>query len=235
MFRYRFLFIFLVVLLALLSACSSNTDQLQSTATTPIEPLATSTIFKSPTSTKTEVPATATPTKVPTETATPLPTATATETPTNTPTLTSTPRPVSSAGFGGDSDSVLIYFIHRGTGGSICGSDSVIAIRSGVKQTGDVAKDIKAGLKKLLSYKGEMLGAYYNPLYRSNMHVKKVTFKQGMLKVYLTGTYVRSGDDCDNTRVRAQVWSTVKQYKDVKSTIIYLNDLLLGDRLANDK
>ena len=74
-------------------------------------------------------------------------------------------------------------------------------------------------------------------VYLSNLEVSNVDFKKyyGEITVDLKGTYVRSGDRCDDSRVRAQVWSTVRQFPEVKKVNIFLNGNLLGDILATGK
>jgi hypothetical protein len=195
---------------------------------TPIPP--TNTLLPTSTSTQTPLPPTDTPTVEPTVTYTPVDT----ETPTSTVTAT---RPVQVIGpglMGATSDTVSIYFIEPGASGSCSGR--IIGVSSGVKISGDIEEDVYNGLAKLLSYKAQWYGTLNNPLYASSMRVKKVDFDSstGAIEVFLAGTYKPSGDPCDNTRVRDQVWTTIRQFRGVKSTIVFLNKLLLGDRLSND-
>jgi len=132
---------------------------------------------------------------------------------------------------------VKIYFIRLKTGGSAGCGDSLIAVSSGVKISGDVAEDVAAGLERLFAVRDKFLGDLYNPLAASNIRVEKVDFERtnGLITVYLRGTYKPSGDACDHTRVKAQVWSTVRQFRAVKLTNIYLNGIPFGDRVSNDK
>ena len=102
-------------------------------------------------------------------------------------------------------------------------------------QTNNIAKDIKAALKELFSYHSEWVGGFYNPLYRSKIRVQSVDFEDGLVTVNLSGTYIMPEDDCDNLRVRAQVWATVRQYPEVKATNIYLGRVPFGDRVSNDR
>jgi hypothetical protein len=76
-----------------------------------------------------------------------------------------------------------------------------------------------------------------NPAYLSNIEIQSVTFKtfSGLVDVQLKGTYVRSGDHCDDWRVREQVWTTIRQFEGVKTVYILLNGNLLGDILATKK
>ncbi len=129
-----------------------------------------------------------------------------------------------------------MYLIQVGTGGSICG-DSAIPVSSGANSTGSVASDVSSALQRLFAIKSEYVGGLLNALFRSNLRVNSVKFnpKNGLITVDLTGTYKPTGDPCDNTRVKAQVWSTVRQFKQVKATNIYLNGIPFGDRVSNDK
>jgi hypothetical protein len=126
--------------------------------------------------------------------------------------------------------------IQEKVGGSICG-DAAVAVSSGVKRSGSVSDDVYNALKQLFSLKSEYVGGLLNPLYRSNLRVNKVDFnsKNGLITVDLTGTYKPTGDDCDNSRVKAQIWQTIRQYREIKATNIYLNGIPFGDRLSNDK
>jgi hypothetical protein len=130
---------------------------------------------------------------------------------------------------------VRIYFVQLETGGSVGCGDSVVAVGSGVKATGDVAKDVKAGLEVLFSNKWDYNGSLYNPLFRSKIKVQNVNFDGDLISVHLSGDYNPSGDDCDNTRVKAQIWSTIRQFRGISQTNIYLYKVPFGDRLSNDK
>jgi hypothetical protein len=130
---------------------------------------------------------------------------------------------------------VKIYFVQLETGGSVGCGDSVVPVGSGVKATGDIAKDVEAGLKVLFSNQWDYNGNLYNPLYRSKISVRYVNYEDGLISVHLGGDYNPSGDDCDNTRVKAQIWSTIRQFRDISRTNIFLNEIPFGDRLSNDK
>ena len=181
-----------------------------------------------PTVTSTPVPPTATLTSEP-STATPLPT----DTPTISPTATS--ASAAAGGLpGGGGDTVRIFFIQEKTGGPICG-DLAIGIGSGVPRSKNTAADLEAALKVLFSYRTEYVAGLYNPLYRSTLSVNQVEFhSSGLVEVWLTGKYERTKDKCDNSRVKAQVWSTVRQFRGVTATNIYLNAVPFGDLVSND-
>jgi hypothetical protein len=132
-------------------------------------------------------------------------------------------------------DPVWIYFIQRNNGGPICGG-SLVAVNSGVSRTGNIAKDIKAGLQVLLSIKSELLGTLYNPLARSSIRVQAVKYDggDGLITVQLVGKYARSDEDCENTYVKSQVWTTIRQFREITATNIYLNRVPFGDLVSND-
>ena len=196
------------------------------TPTATTEPTATLTL--SPSSTPTQPPpaATATETLTPSESPTALPT----EPPTQAANESTPGVPSASKGY------VSMYLIQVGTGGPICG-DSVIPVSSGVESEGSVESDVYNALKQLFSIKSEYVGGFLNSLYRSRLRVNNVKFnsKNGLITVDLQGSYRPTGDPCDSSRVKAQIWSTIRQYKEVKATNIYLDGIPFGDRVSNDK
>jgi hypothetical protein len=131
-------------------------------------------------------------------------------------------------------DAIYLYYILLDSDGPVACGDSLIPLNTGVARSGDVAVDVTLALGRLF-YQREFFGNLYNPLFRSNMSVKSVEFdeKSGLINVYLDGTYVRSGDRCDDRRVRAQVWTTIRQFKQVKTIYILLRSSLLGDLLGS--
>lgn len=229
-----------LLLITILSACAASNSE-----PTPVPPVASPSPTlplpsDTPIPTQTSIP-TATPTETPTATLEPSPTSTSlpTSTETPTPTLTLTPTALSASALlpAASGDVVWIYFIQLNTGGTVGCGDSAVAVGSGVARTGDISDDVKAGLAKLLSISGKYYGTLYNALDPSNIRVESVKFdrKDGLITVNLRGTYKPSGDDCDNTRVKAQIWSTIRQFSGVKMTNIYLNGIPFGDRVSNDK
>ncbi len=116
-----------------------------------------------------------------------------------------------------------------------CG-DSVVPVSSGVPLTGDIAKDVSGALSKLFASKWDYNGNLYNPLFRSTLNVQDVQFDgNGLINVWLSGNYKPSGNACDNTGVKAQIWNTIRQFHKVTRTNIFLNRVPFGDRLSNDK
>ncbi len=130
-------------------------------------------------------------------------------------------------------DAIYLYYIQLNTDGPVACGDSLIPLNTGVARTGDVEADVAVALGRLF-YQREYFGNLYNALFRSNMSVTRVEFEEntGLVNVYLDGTYVRSGDRCDDRRVRAQVWTTIRQFKVIKTVYILLRTSLLGDLLG---
>ncbi len=224
-------------LLILLTGCSSPTQTPPTATVQSIPPTATLLPpTETPLPTQTPLPPTSTPSPTPTEVP---PTATVTETaiPSSTPTVTPTLSATQAGSVlpAASKDIVWIYFIQQGTGGPICG-DTAVPVGSGVEQSGDIEEDLAKALRNLFSYKDDYVGGLYNPLANSNLRVNGVNFNSdnGLMTVDLTGTYKPTGDKCDNTRVKAQVWQTIRQWRAVKATNIYLNGIPFGDRVSND-
>lgn len=129
---------------------------------------------------------------------------------------------------------VNIYFIQPNSGTGTCG-DRVIAVGSGEKISGNIARDVAAGLRKLFSYKQAYYGDLYNSLATSKLRVERVEFnkKSGLIEVYFGGDLDRPRDTCEKARVKAQIWSTIRQFPEVKSTNIFLHRVPLGDLVSN--
>ncbi|MCK4726450.1 MAG: GerMN domain-containing protein, partial [Anaerolineales bacterium] len=168
--------------------------------------------------------------------ATLTPSATATSQPTETPTPSSTATETLKPPTPSGEEAVYVYYIQLETGGPVSCGDSLIRANTGVWRTGDVEADVTTALNRLF-YKREFIGSLYNPIFRSNFQVQSVEFKDfsGYIEVNLVGTYVRSDDRCDDSRVRAQVWTTIRQFAGVKTVKVLLNGNLLGDILATGK
>lgn len=201
----------------------------------PAEPTPTFTPVP-PTATFTAVPPTETPTLTPTETPIPptetptaLPTDPPTETPTEEPTPTHTPPPVAFK------DAIWVYYIELETGGPDGCGDTAVPFSINLPKTGNIENDVTNAMRALLSYRGLNFGDYYNPLAHAEMSLSSVDFneKTGNLTVEMSGAYPSSRDKCDNSRVRAQVFKTVRQFKEVSGTDIRLNGNSFGDRVAN--
>lgn len=221
----------LIIVVGILSACSSGTAEQTASSTvaptntpvpptdTPLPPTATQTA----TTTLTSTPS---PTLTPTNTVTPTPT----ETYTATPTATNTPVPQA-----GIPENVIVkYLVLEGTGGSTGCGDSLIPVSAGFVRTGDVKEDVKIALTSLFSTGTKYSGNLYNPLYQSKLRVTDISFKKnsGNVTVHFTGSFTKPKDDCDKLLYRAQVWATARQFPEVKLATIWLNKYLLGDLLV---
>lgn len=210
-----------------LSGCASPTPlptRAPDTATSPpptVTPLPPTATIPAPTAT---IPA---PTSTYTITPSPLPSDTLT--PSETPTSTSLPPTPSGE------DAIYVYYIQLKTGGPVACGDSLVAANTGLARTGDVEADVRKALERLF-FKRQWFGKLYNPVYLSNISVGSVKFDSdsGLVSVYLKGTYVRSGDRCDNGRVHAQIWTTIRQFEGIKTVYVLLNENLLGDILATE-
>lgn len=228
--RSSFFRIVLSIVFLSLSACASSsqpTGQVQASATSEIP---SSTPIPA---TNTPLPPTDTPIP-PTETATP--TNTATQQPTDTPAPTTTPTETVPPPTASGDQAIYVYYILVGDDGPVGCGDSAVKVNTGVYRTGDVAEDVSSALKRLFN-KQQYIGNLYNPVYLSNWRVDSVEYKayEGLVNVSLSGGYVRSGDRCDDSRVRAQIWSTIRQFPGVKTVYILMNGNLLGDILATGK
>jgi len=217
------------LIIVLLASCASSAGTAVPTATLPEPSPTAAPPSQTPTDTPTETPQpSATPTQTPLPSATP--TETLTPTPTDTPTAT-LPPPTPSG-----EDAIYIYYVQLDNGGPVGCGDTAIKINTGQWRTGDVAQDVKTALQRLFSSRYQTYGNLYNGLYASNISVDTVSFKafDGVVSIRLSGTYGRTDDRCDNSRSRAQIWSTIRQFSGVKTIDILLNGNLLGDILAND-
>lgn len=128
---------------------------------------------------------------------------------------------------------MYIYLVQTNTGGPVACGSSLIKVNTGLPRTGDNATDIASALRRLLVKLKFMVGLY-NPVYLSNMSVASVNFNpsSGLATVDLIGSYVRSGDSCDDGRVHDQIWTTIRQFPGVKGVLVRLNGNLLGDILS---
>lgn len=223
-------YIFALFLFVFLSACGAanvapEQDQPVSSPTV--------TLSSTPTVTPTPQPPTDTPLP-PTETVTP--TASATPVPTETPTPSETPTVTAPPPTASGEEAIYVYYILLGDDGPLSCGDSAVKVNTGAYRSGNVETDVAAALQRLFN-KQQYIGNLYNPVYLSNWRVDSVEFKEyeGLVNVSLSGGYVRSGDRCDDSRVRTQIWSTIRQFPGVKTVYILMNGNLLGDILATGK
>ena len=128
-----------------------------------------------------------------------------------------------------------MYFIQLNTDGPEACGDSVIGLGIGVPRSNDISHDITMALEALLGQRSEWVLGLFNPLSKSAISLSSVSFSDGLATVKFRGTYYNPEDDCDNLRVKAQIWSTIRQFRAVKTLDIALNNKPFGDRLSNDK
>ena len=216
-----------MLMLVFLCACGPTSINLEPSGTPTNPPAPSSTLIPS---SPTPLPPTATP--VP-PTSTYTPTATQTSLPTETPTPSETPTETSPPPTASGEDAIYVYYIQKDTGGPVSCGDSLIKVNTGLYRSGDNEADIKTALSRLFN-KQEYIGNLYNPIFRSNLKIQSINFKgyEGLADISLDGAYVRSGDRCDDSRVRAQIWTTIRQFPGVKTVYILLNGNLLGDILG---
>lgn len=218
-------------MLVTLTACSS-TSVLQPETSTPIA------TFTYVPATNTPVPPTATATATFTNTPTSSPTMTLTSTPTLMPTLeptsTATQTPTETAQLGIAEGLIVKYLVHLGTGGPVGCGDSLVPVSAGFLRTGDINEDVKIALNSLFSTGTKYVGDLYNPLYQSKVRVESVRLNKSTGNVYvqLTGSFSKPKEDCDKLLYRAQVWSTARQFPEVRLATIRMNQYLLGDLLV---
>lgn len=226
---WRIIIFVLSFALAAASGCTTSSNEFVATPITTIQPTVS---YTQAAPTMTPIP----PTITSTASATLTPSATATSQPTETPTPSSTATETLKPPTPSGEEAVYVYYIQLETGGPVSCGDSLIRANTGVWRTGDVEADVTTALNRLF-YKREFIGSLYNPIFRSNFQVQSVEFKDfsGYIEVNLVGTYVRSDDRCDDSRVRAQVWTTIRQFAGVKTVKVLLNGNLLGDILATGK
>jgi hypothetical protein len=223
----------LIMISAILSACDLVAPAPTPTATNTETP--TYTVTASPTLTNTP---TNTPTVTPSPTETETPSATPTETLTETPSATPTETPTATQEFVGvPTNAILVYFTLIGSGGPIdCGEtqDSVMGIYfQGNVRTGDVALDIQIALDSLFTSPMYVLDLY-NALYPSNFRVDFVEYNAPAQEavIHLVGSYEKPANACEARRYHEQIFTTARQFPEVKRAIIVLsNGIPLGDRL----
>jgi hypothetical protein len=217
---------FILIILVVFALTGCSTAKRGADALSGASAGQTSTATTAPTNTP--LPPTITPLP-PTSTATASPSPVPTDTPMPTATATPTQPPPTPSG----DQAVYIYLVQTNTGGPVACGSSLIKVNTGLPRTGDNATDIASALRRLLVKLKFMVGLY-NPVYLSNMSVASVNFNpsSGLATVDLIGSYVRSGDSCDDGRVHDQIWTTIRQFPGVKGVLVRLNGNLLGDILS---
>lgn len=204
---------------------STGTEAADEVASVTFTPTA---VLLSPTPTQPPPTATRTPSETPSPTAQPTVTSTSTASPTITPTPTGGVNP----GIG-----LMIYYVKVKTGGSVACGDSLFGVGTGIQRTGKVAVDARKLLERMFSNHQKTVGTLYNPLYKAHLGVLNVSFNpdDGRLIALLGGAYKSTGDPCDNLRVRAMVWTTLRQFSEAKIIELYVGNIPLGDYLSNGR
>lgn len=231
----------LLLLAISLASCAPATD-----TPAPVLPTPTSTASRPPTdtpppptATSTVSPEPPTPTAIPTASQTLVPSATATVVPTATFTPTATRQPGAVVpGASRAKTGVVVYLIALKTGGTVGCGDSAVPVSVAIPRTKDTAADVEAALDLLFSMKNKYYGNLYNPTSYSTLRVQSIEFNDatGGMIVQLSGKYHPSGDDCDNSRVKAQIWSTAKQFPDITAATFYINGPHpFGDFVSDDR
>lgn len=224
--------IFMILVFVIMSGCGAA-----DTGVETVEP-ATDTVVPA---TQTPLPtATVTPTlPAPTETPTQEPTAThtlqASDTPSPTETLTPSPTALGFLLPAARANMISIYFVQLNSGIGSCG-DRYLAFSSGEPITGNIARDVTTGLRSLFSYRKKNYGELYNPVGSSKLAVDNVDWdkKKEQIEVHLRGSLDRPEDACENSRLKSQIWLTIKQFSEIKKEIVFINNVLLGDLVSND-
>ena len=194
--------------------------------------------------TTTPLPTTAAPTEAPvTETLRPTPTqdyplATTDSgrlTPASTPAAAS-PRSTASAPATQSPEStaaaepVSLYMIALGNDSGIpagCG-DSLISIVRAIPAQASTEGRIAAALNVLFAIRDQTLGdgSLYNALHQSSLAVDSVNMDGATAVVALSGT-INPGDDCDKSRIEAQIETTIGHVWQVQSVRVTVNDVPL--------
>jgi hypothetical protein len=186
--------------------------------------------------------ATATPEAIPTDMATTAPTETLPPTPTQLPGATAVPAtqvPAPTVAGGATvvtqapgEETVNIYVIAIGDDGANgpaagCG-DSLIGVPRTIASQPDVSGRISAALTELLDIDTDTVDGYSNVLAPSRLDVDSVEIVDGTARVALSGD-LRIGEDCNASRIEAQIEGTIAQFSDITAVEVTVN----GERLED--
>lgn len=128
----------------------------------------------------------------------------------------------------------MIALLDNGASGAPTGcGDSVVYVQRIISGEPHTEARIAAALADLFSLHSQIYEAtgYYNALYQSELAVNSVTLTNGVALVELTGNILMT-DDCDRSRIEAQIEQTILQFSDVSDTQVLLNDVPLEVALA---
>jgi hypothetical protein len=116
-------------------------------------------------------------------------------------------------------------------GGPFACGDGLVYYYSN-KKGKSLEENIEIALNALFSVSSEYVGEYYNPMYKSNLRVKKVEVVNGRPTIWLGGKFVKPKSSCEAKRMHVQVWETASQFGGVtQRPVIWVNNALLGDLL----
>jgi len=125
----------------------------------------------------------------------------------------------------------LIGVGDNGKSGKLVGcGDSAIAVTSKIPPTRGV---LRAALEQLLSIKDQYYGqsGLYNALYLSNLKVENVRIDGGYARIWLSGS-LKSGGECDDPRIKAQLYETALQFPTIKKVTVFVNGRDLDELLS---
>lgn len=131
--------------------------------------------------------------------------------------------------------SIVVFLIRRSGAGTAGCSDQAVPMSTGLAKTKDSIKDVEKALRYLVNLKQKYYGELYNPASYSTLRVQEVEYDgdNETLTVRFSGKYRPTANPCDNTAVKAQIWSTAKQFG-IRKTNFYINGIPFGDLLSNN-
>ncbi len=141
--------------------------------------------------------------------------------------------PVAKTQATGKARGLRYYLFRKNTGGQFGCGDSLIYYYPGVNATGKRGTDITRALQSLFRIKRKFVGEGYNPIYRSDLSVDKVSVnaKTNSANVYLSGTFVKPKNKCESKRIKEQITNTVLQFADIHSVRVWVNNKPLNKLL----
>jgi len=127
----------------------------------------------------------------------------------------------------------LIALDDKGVSGPQIGcDDSVVSVQTDLP-TGPKPNYLKYALEKLLSIKDRDFGqsGLVNALYQSTLTVDDAKIVDGKAVIHLSGDFMLNGT-CDIPRVEAQLEYTARQFAEVSSVEIFVNDKPIKEALS---
>jgi hypothetical protein len=149
--------------------------------------------------------------------------------------LTPQPLPTQTIGPTQEPSGPKYFLVIPDNGGPFACGDGLVYFYSN-KKGKSLEENIEVALNALFSVKSEYVGDYYNPIYQSNMRVKRVVIENGKASIYLGGKFVNPKSDCEAKRMHQVIWSTAWQFGSLTHRpVIWINNVLLGDLIENVK